>query len=57
MDGAAKTFDKGKLQTEGNYKNDSEDGDWKVYEDDELLKTVTYKDGKIIKEIPVGKKK
>lgn len=50
LNGRAKVYAKGVLQSEGNYVNGDEEGEWKIYEDGSLLKTVTYKNGKIIKE-------
>ena len=46
---------KGNLKREGTFKNSNENGEWKVYEDSLLIKTVIFKDGVTVKEIPVKK--
>ena len=51
LNGPAIFYAKGQKQSEGLYKNNNEDGEWKVYEDGKLLKTVWYKEGKVIKEM------
>ena len=56
LEGLAKFYNNGILQSEGMYHNGNEEGDWKVYEDDALLKTVTYKEGKVVKEVAAKKK-
>lgn len=57
INGPAKSFySGGKVQSEGNYKNDNEDGEWKEYtKEGLLLRKIIYKDGKVIKEIAGGK--
>ena len=57
LNGLAKTYTAGKVTSEGNYKNDNEDGEWKIFEDDDLLKTIIYKNGVVIKEIAATKKR
>lgn len=56
LEGPAKLYTNGLVTSEGNYKNDNEEGEWKVFEDGEWLKTVVYKNGVVIKELPAKKK-
>ena len=58
IEGPAKTyFASGKVQTEGNYKNDNETGEWKEYDEDgNIIKTIVYDNGKKIKETDMKKK-
>lgn len=53
LNGPAQTFFfNSKVQTEGNYLNDLEDGEWKHYDENgNLLKSVFYKEGKIEREV------
>lgn len=53
LNGPAKTFFyNSKVQTEGNYLNDVEDGEWKHFDETgKHLKSVFYKDGKIEREV------
>jgi len=56
MDGPAKIYDdNGKLKQEGVYRNNNEEGEWKEYQDSLLVKKIIYKQGQILKEIPVKK--
>jgi antitoxin component YwqK of YwqJK toxin-antitoxin module len=51
LEGPAKEFDPlGNLKREGIYKNNVEEGEWKEYEDSVLVKTIIYKNGKVVKE-------
>lgn len=56
IEGPAKFYTNGILQSEGMFHNDNEEGEWKVYEDGSVLKTITYKAGTIIKETAAKKK-
>ena len=57
LEGTAKEFDStGKVKREGRYSNNAEDGEWKEYEDSVLVKRIIYKNGRVVKEIPVRKK-
>ncbi len=53
MNGPAKTFFyNSNVQTEGMYLNDQEDGEWKHYDEKgNFIKSVFYKNGKMIKEV------
>jgi antitoxin component YwqK of YwqJK toxin-antitoxin module len=56
IEGPAKVFDEaGRLKQEGMYKNNNEEGEWKEYNDSVLVKRMIYKQGKVVKEIPVKK--
>jgi len=56
IDGPVKEFNEdGSVKREGLYKNNAEDGEWKVYQDSSLVKKIIYKDGTIVKEVPVRK--
>jgi antitoxin component YwqK of YwqJK toxin-antitoxin module len=56
LEGPAKVYDdNGKLKQEGVYKNNNEEGEWKEYNDSLLVKKIIYKQGQILKEIPVKK--
>lgn len=55
LSGPAKLYSDGVLTHEGVFKNDNEEGEWKVYEDGVLLKTVLYKEGVVIKETAAKK--
>ena len=56
LQGPAKVFDeKGRLKLEGDYKNNNEEGEWKEYQDSLLVKKIIYKQGQILKEVPVKK--
>ena len=58
LDGPSKSYDeKGAVKSEGNFVNDAEEGEWKEYVDGTLTKKIIYKNGNIIKEIPVPVKK
>ena len=51
LNGLARIYTDGKVVSEGNYKNDNEDGEWKVFEDGDILKTIIYKNGVVVKEV------
>ncbi len=56
LQGPAKVFDdKGRLKLQGDYKNNNEEGEWKEYQDSLLVKKIIYKQGQIVKEVPVKK--
>ena len=43
------------MKREGNFVNNNEEGEWMDYSDSIQTKKVIYKEGKIIKEVPVKK--
>ncbi|HCI57190.1 MAG: toxin-antitoxin system YwqK family antitoxin [Bacteroidetes bacterium] len=55
LNGPAIFYANGEIQSEGNYVNNNEEGEWRVYEDGKLLKTVLYKNGKVVKETAAKK--
>jgi len=56
LEGPAKQFDeKGRIKQEGVYRNNNEEGEWKEYKDSVLTKKIIYKQGQILKEVPVKK--
>ena len=57
IDGPAKFYGEGGLlQSEGNYKNDNETGEWKEYnESGAVVKTIVYDNGNKVKETVVKK--
>ena len=56
LQGPAKVFDeKGNLKLSGEYRKDNEEGEWKEFQDSLLVKKIIYKQGQILKEVPVKK--
>jgi len=56
IQGPAKEYDeKGRIKMSGQFLNNNETGEWQAYQDSVLVKKIIYKDGKVIKEIPVKK--
>ena len=56
IQGPAKEFNEdGSVKREGSFKNNTEDGEWNVYQDSSLVKKIIYKEGTIVKEVPVKK--
>ena len=56
LQGPAKVFDEnGIIKQEGMYKNNNEEGEWKEYKDSVMVKKIIYKQGQILKEVPVKK--
>jgi antitoxin component YwqK of YwqJK toxin-antitoxin module len=58
LNGSVMEFeDNGMLKSEGQYTNNEEDGEWKIYENGELVKRIIYRNGIVIKETNVSTKK
>lgn len=56
LEGPAKVFDeKGAVKQEGQFSNNVEEGEWIQYESGTAVKKLIYKNGSVIKELPIKK--
>ncbi len=56
LQGPSKEYDeKGRIKRIGQYLNYNEAGEWQEFKDSVLVKKIIYKDGQVVKEIPVKK--